>query len=109
MKAQPIRLAFLGAPEDTLAEQIVGDIDLAICIFAGLPTRVKILGASPEAFDIRSEASFGELNPIKRKPAYLQIHFGFAHGGMAVLDFARTITSSRKTSPGPSTPTGIPS
>ncbi len=64
------RWSSAGARENTLAEQIVGDIDLAICIFAGLPTRVYA---------------------IKRKPAYLQIHFGFAHGGMAVLDFARAL------------------
>lgn len=57
-----------GGLDDSLLELTVGDIDLAICIFDGLPTRVYA---------------------IQREPAYLQIHFGFADGGMAVLDFAR--------------------
>jgi predicted dehydrogenase len=57
-----------GGTEDSVPELTAGDIDLALHIFGGLPTRIYAL---------------------QREPAYLQIHFGFDGGGMAVLDFAR--------------------
>lgn len=57
-----------GGSGDLIPELIAGDVDLALHIFGGLPTRVYA---------------------IEREPAYLQIHFGFENGGMAVLDFAR--------------------
>ena len=57
-----------GSSGGSIGERIAGDVDLALHIFDGSPTRVYAL---------------------QREPAYLQVHFGFDGGGMAVLDFAR--------------------
>ena len=63
------------AAEPTLLERIYGDVDLAICVFGSQPTEVYALGC-PSADQAAS---------------YVQLHFGFPAGGMAVLDFSGTL------------------
>lgn len=68
------RWSSAGGAGDSVPELLVGDVDLAIQIFGDLPARIYAL---------------------QREPAYLQIHFGFEGGGMAVLDFARGLPEGR--------------
>lgn len=68
-------------PAGGFLERVVGDVDLAIRIFGARPTRVHAIGREP-----RPSAS-----AHRRMPAYLQLHFGFPEGAMAVLDFATTL------------------
>ena len=64
-----------GGAEPTLLERIYGDVDLALCVFGSQPTEVYALGC-PSADQAAS---------------YVQLHFGFPAGGMAVLDFSGTL------------------
>jgi predicted dehydrogenase len=50
---------------------IYGDIDLALHLFRALPTEIYAIG--------------------RDQHAYLQVHLGFARGGMALLDFAQQL------------------
>ena len=63
------------AREPTLLERIYGDVDLAICVFGSQPTEVYTLGCPSAGL----------------AADYIQLHFGFPAGGMAVLDFAGTL------------------
>ena len=61
--------------QSSLLEWIYGDVDLAICMFGARPTEVYALGrpgAGPAA-------------------DYVQLHFGFPAGGMAVVDYSATL------------------
>ena len=66
-------------------ERVAGDVDLAISIFGVKPTCVHATGRDP------SPSAAG----LRRMPAYLQIHFGFPEGAMAVLDFATTLPAGK--------------
>jgi len=74
-----------GDPEPGLAEAIAGDVELAIHIFGAQPTRVY-------AIERREVGTGAGVRPL---PGYLQLHFGFPEGAMAVLDFATTLPSGR--------------
>jgi predicted dehydrogenase len=60
--------------ERSLAARLVPDIDLAIWFFGTVPDHVYAVGSGPS--DVRA-----------RGGDYVQVHLGFPHGGMALLDF----------------------
>ena len=64
-----------GAAEPTLLERIYGDVDLAVCVFGSQPTEVYAVSCPSAGL----------------AADYLQLHFGFPAGGMAVLDFSGTL------------------
>lgn len=74
-----------GGPERGLAEAIAGDVELAIHIFGAQPSRVYAIAR-------REENTAAGVRPL---PGYLQLHFGFPEGAMAILDFATTLPSGR--------------
>ncbi|MDP6750252.1 MAG: Gfo/Idh/MocA family oxidoreductase [Candidatus Poribacteria bacterium] len=57
--------------DDIVMNQTVDGIDLAIWLFDGMPTEVYAIS----------------------RPSYVQVHLGFADGGMALIDDARTLPS----------------
>ena len=63
------------ALEPRLLQRIYGDVDLAICVFGSPPTEVYALGCPSASVTA----------------GYVQLHFGFPAGGMAVLDFSGTL------------------
>lgn len=62
--------------DQSLAEKIFGDIDQAIQLFAASPTEIYAIGQG--------------------NCSYLQIHLGFPHGGMAVLDFSDRLPAGQE-------------
>ncbi len=56
-------------PDDIVMGQTVDGIDLAIWLFDGMPTEVYAVS----------------------RPSYVQVHLGFADGGMALIDDAQTL------------------
>jgi len=68
-----------------LSESVFGDVDLALWLFGAKPTDVFALGRGS------TESSEGS----GAMPDYLQIHFGFPSGGMAILDFSMALPSGQ--------------
>ena len=56
-------------PDDIVMGQTVDGIDLAIWLFDRMPTEVYAVS----------------------RPSYVQVHLGFADGGMALIDYAQTL------------------
>jgi predicted dehydrogenase len=65
----------------TLAEQTFADIDLSLSLFAALPTSLYAIG----------HAGATAPNGHPSMPPYLQVHCGFAMGGMALFDFVTSL------------------
>ena len=63
--------------ELTLHDRLYGDVDLANWIFGTNPTEIYALGRPDSG----------------STPDYVQVHFGFPEGGMAVLDFSAKLPS----------------
>ena len=58
-----------GDSKEILMTQAVDSLDLAVWMFAGLPTEIYTIGRS----------------------GYVQVHLGFPEGGMALIDYALTL------------------
>ena len=65
-----------GSEEVDVAEMVIRDIDRAIWLFGAIPSEVYALGRGSEK---------------RNSPNYLQLHFGFPGGGMAILDFSSSL------------------
>ena len=63
-----------GSPT-TLVEKLFTDIDLALWLFDTNPTEIYVLG--------------------RLDNDYLQVHFGFPEGGMAILDFSTSLPAGK--------------
>ena len=74
------RLSRVGADRNggTLMREVVREIDLANWLFEGLPTEVYAIGRSP-----------GGHQPDAH--GYVQVHMGFPEGGMAMIDYSKTL------------------
>jgi predicted dehydrogenase len=68
-----------------LVENVFADVDLALCLF----------GESPDSVYAIRRATAEQSVGTAEMPEYLQIHFGFPAGGMAILDFANTFPSGQ--------------
>ena len=65
-----------------LAEALFGDIDLALWLFGAKPTEVYAIAR-------------GDIDDIGITPDYIQIHFGFSSGAMALLDFSTSLPNGK--------------
>jgi len=65
-----------------LAEALFADIDLALWLFDAKPTEVYTIAR-------------GDNNDDGTMPDYIQIHFGFASGAMALLDFSTSLPNGK--------------
>lgn len=75
---EPAGLAKKG---ETLLDRVVREIDVANWIFGSLPTEVYALSRQPTT----DTATLG----------YLQLHFGFQGGGMALIDYSTALPQGR--------------
>jgi predicted dehydrogenase len=64
------------------AETLFADVDIALWMFDATPTEVYAVARSDEPYN-------GAM------PDYLQVHFGFPSGGMALLDFSATLPEGK--------------
>ena len=64
-----------------LVERIFPDVDLAICLFGARPTDVYALGRGGDGAAATRD--------------YIQVHFGFPSGGMAIFDFSAALPTGQ--------------